>query len=110
MKQLDFKNESNYKKESAYIRAQKRLKEVKGFYMHALWYVIINIFIIVMIGVNTGGNIWNFGVFSTAIFWGIGLLFHAIMVFGKNLFFSKSWENRKIKEFMEKENNKNRFE
>jgi len=40
---------------------------------------------------------------STAFFWGIGLAFHAYGVFGKHLLFSKDWEERKIKEFMEKD-------
>ncbi|TNJ43535.1 2TM domain-containing protein [Tamlana fucoidanivorans] len=92
----------NYKKEEAYLRAEKRLKEEKGFYWHAFWYVVVNVFLIVMIGVNTN-NFWNFGTFSTPIFWGIGLVFHALCVFGKNLFFSNSWEERKLREYMEKE-------
>ena len=50
MEQLDYKSKpSKYHKESAYLRAQKRLKEIKGFYWHAFWYVVVNIFIITMI-------------------------------------------------------------
>lgn len=101
-----------FEKEDAYLRAQKKLKELKGFYWHAFWYAVVNIFIFIMIASNSNGNIWHFGTFSTPIFWGIGLGFHALSVFGKNLFFSKSWENRKIREFLEKEeeNDKRRFE
>lgn len=98
--------------QSSYLRAQKRLKEIKGFYWHAFWYVVVNIFIFVMIVSNSNGNIWHFGTFSTPVFWGLGLIFHALAVFGKHLFFSKSWEERKIKEFMDKEENdksKHRF-
>lgn len=94
--------EQNFYKEDAYLRAQKRLKEIKGFYWHAFWYVAVNIFLVILIGVNSN-DFWNFGTFSTAIFWGIGLGFHALGVFGKNLFFKKDWEERKIKEYMEKE-------
>ncbi len=94
---------SNHKKEEAYLRAQKKLKDIKGFYWHAFWYVAVNVFIIVMIASNSKGSIWNFGIFSTPFFWGIGLGFHALTVFGKNLFFSKSWEARKIKEYMDKD-------
>jgi len=114
MKQLDYNNKSsNYSTESSYLRAQKRLKEMKGFYWHAFWYLVVNIFIFVMIVTNSEGNIWHFGTFSTPIFWGLGLGFHALAVFGKNLFFSKSWESRKIQEFIEKEKQekeKHRFE
>jgi hypothetical protein len=89
-----------YQKEQAYIRAKKRVKEIKGFYWHAFWYVAVNIFLISMI-VSNGGDLWHLGTFSTAIFWGIGLGFHALSVFGKNLLFNKSWEERKIREFMD---------
>lgn len=92
--------DKTHQKAQAYIRAKKRVKELKGFYWHAFWYVVVNIFIISMVLAN-GGNLWHFGTFSTALFWGIGLGFHAIGIFGKNFIFSKSWEERKIKEFME---------
>ena len=95
----------DYYREDAYLRAEKRLKAIKGFYWHAFWYLIINIFLIVFIGIKSS-HFWSFGTFSTAVFWGIGLGFHALGVFGKNLFFSKSWEDRKIKEYMEKDKNR----
>ncbi|GAA3613494.1 2TM domain-containing protein [Flavivirga amylovorans] len=104
MKKRDYNYLSEeYKREDAYLRAQKRLKEIKGFYWHALWYVLVNTFIIVMIAMNTNGDFWHFGTFSTPLFWGIGLGFHAMGIFGKNLFFSKKWEERKMNEFLDKD-------
>ena len=104
---MELKNDKyseHYKKEDTYLRAQKRLKEIKGFYWHSFWYVVVNIFLITTIAINQeDGNIWHFGTFSTAFFWGIGLAFHALGVFGKNLFFSKSWEDRKINEYIDKD-------
>jgi len=93
--------EHDFYKQEQFERAQKRLKQLKGFYAHLFWYVIVNIFLIVMIVIN-GGDLWNFGTYSTAFFWGIGIVFHAFGVFGKNLIFSKDWEERKIREFMDK--------
>ena len=102
----DFKLEpyenQNHENEQAYIRAKKRVKELKGFYWHAFWYVVVNIFILSIIASNTN-DIWNFGTFSTPIFWGMGLGFHAIAVFGKSLVFSKKWEEKKIREYMDKD-------
>ena len=34
-------NFEHFRKEDAYLRAQKRLKELKGFYGHAFWYVVV---------------------------------------------------------------------
>ncbi|OUR93435.1 hypothetical protein A9Q87_05365 [Flavobacteriales bacterium 34_180_T64] len=89
-------------KEEAYIRARKKLDNLKGFYWHLASYIVVNIFLIVLIGVNTG-NFWHFGTFATAIFWGIGLLFHFLGIYGPDFFFGKNWEERKIKEIMDKE-------
>ena len=94
---------NKFEKEDKYIEAQKRLKELKGFYYHFFWYLLVNLVIIIMVYINADDqyDFWNFGTFSTAFFWGIGLGFHAIGVFGKSVFFSKEWEKRKIKEFMD---------
>ncbi|WP_136481953.1 2TM domain-containing protein [Cognatitamlana onchidii] len=96
-----------YRKEDAYLRAEKRVKELKGFYWHAFWYVAVNIFIIGMI-LSNGGELWHFGTFATPIFWGIGLGFHAMAVFGKHLIFGKAWEDRKIREYMDREQQNSR--
>ncbi len=93
----------HFNKQDAYYKAEKRLKQIKGFYAHLLWYIVINIILIVLI-VNNDGSLSELGTYSTAFFWGIGIAFHAIGVFGKNFIFSKKWEERKIQEYMRKNN------
>ncbi len=99
--------EKDYSKEHKYLLAKKRVEKIKGFYWHAVSYVLVNIFIsaVIIIGITSDGAsfkeaINNFGVYSTWIFWGIGLFFHWLSVFGSNFIFNKNWEERKIKEFM----------
>ena len=46
---------------------------------------------------------FDFGTFAVWIFWGIGIFFHTMGMFGKNLIFGKEWEERKIKEYMQKD-------
>jgi membrane protein CcdC involved in cytochrome C biogenesis len=94
----------DYKKYDNYSRARKHVKEIKGFYIHLMIYLVINIFIIVNILKNIDPEELNIWIFSTAFFWGIGLAFHAYKVFGKKYFFNKDWEERKIREFMERDN------
>jgi len=93
---------NSHESEDAYIRAKKRVKALKGFYWHAFWYLVVNIFLVSMIGLNTN-DFWSFATFSTPIFWGVGLGFHALSVFGKNMLFSKNWEQKKIQEYMDKD-------
>lgn len=95
-------SEQRFHEEEAYLRAKKKLDNLKGFYWHLASYIVVNIFLIILIGVNSG-SFWHFGTFATAIFWGIGLLFHFLGVFGPDFIFGKSWEDRKIKEIMDKE-------
>ncbi|WP_425075997.1 2TM domain-containing protein [Psychroserpens sp. S379A] len=91
-----------WEKEEAYLRAKKKVKSLIGFYWHLASYVIVNLFIIILI-VSNGGKFFSFGTFATALFWGIGLFFHFLGVFGADFLFGKNWEERKIKKFMEKE-------
>ena len=96
-------NNPNYSREEAYLRAKKRLDKLVGFYWHLAVYVVVNLFLIVLIAAYTDGSIWNFATFSAAFFWGIGLIFHFLGVFGPNFFFGKDWEERKIEEFIKKD-------
>ena len=102
--------EKDFYEEERYIKAQKRVKEIKGFYWHLFWYVAVNIFITFGSAISHifhGGDLmdinFQYGNFSVWFFWGIGLFFHWFGVFGKHLTFSKGWEERKIKEFMDKD-------
>lgn len=82
--------------------AQKKVKKIKGFYIHALVYVIVNLFIIVSNSISSAKGFEDKDGYMTAIFWGIGLLAHALSVFGEDIILGKNWEERKIKEIMEK--------
>ncbi|UNY97614.1 2TM domain-containing protein [Zhouia spongiae] len=95
----------NYKEQELYHRAKKRLDKIKGFYGHLASYVIVNIFLIILIGFYSGDGFWSFETFATAFFWGIGLAFHAVAVFGIDALFGKDWEQRKLQEFINQEKN-----
>lgn len=104
--------ERDYIKEQQYLRAKKRVKDIKGFYGHFSVYIIVNIFIsgIIIFGLTReDGNTYseafsNFGVYATWLFWGIGVFFHWLGVFGVQFFgFGRNWEERKIKQLMKED-------
>ena len=100
-----------YEREESYLRAKKKVDKLVGFYWHLAVYVVINLFLILLIGLNSGQGFWSFGTYATAFFWGIGLFFHFLGVFGPNFMFGKDWEDRKIKEYMDKDRDQmSRFE
>lgn len=96
---------NNFTEEQKYLNAKRKVKKIKGFYVHFTVYLIVNIFLIILRIFSIDGfeNLWEWQTFNTAIFWGIGIVFHAFSVFGMNFLLGKNWEERKIKEFMEKD-------
>lgn len=96
--------EKNYR----FKLAQERVKKIKDFYVHLLVYLFINIVIFVVITRDKGllEGMQDLENYFTAFFWGIGLFFHWWNVFGPDIFFGKQWEEKKIKELMEKEKQK----
>lgn len=104
--------ETNNLQNQKYKRAQKRVKKIKGFYSHLTVYIFVNLFLSglsIYSYMNNGYSfseaITKFSVYSTAFFWGIGLFFHWMGVFGFKSVFSNDWEKRKIKEFMDEKRN-----
>lgn len=94
--------------ETKYNKAKKRVKEVKDFYIHLTVYITINlILIIINLGVFQSGfsgiEIPKWPMFTTPFFWGIGLFFHWVTVFKDKFALLKNWEDRKIKEYLDKE-------
>ena len=104
--------ENEYIEEQQYLRAQKRVKEIKGFYWHLFWYLMVNIiWFIVIISLNAQESFFQYGfwgkgygILVNVLFWGIGLLVHWFIVFGRHITFSKRWEERKTQELMDKDN------
>lgn len=97
----------NTQDEIKYQEALKRVKKIKGFYTHAIVYVFVNIMIVFLNikNLEPGETYFQFKNFMTAFFWGIGLVAHGLSVFVPNWIMGQNWEERKIKEFMEKEKN-----
>ncbi len=80
--------------------AQKQVKRMKGFYIHAIVFVCVNLIIIAGNLYESSGNIVRFDTYATALFWGIGLFGHGLAVFGGDFFFGKDWEQKKIQEIL----------
>ncbi len=88
-------------KENKYIRAKERVDELKKFYANLWSYImVISALAIINYLINEFHYMW----FLWAAFgWGIGILFHALRTFDLNPLFGKNWEERKIKELMEED-------
>lgn len=88
-----------------YQRARDRVDELKKFYGNLTSYVLV----ILMLAVINYITYWGYKWFLWAAFgWGIGLLFHAGRTFRWNPLFSKDWEERQIRKYMEEEESSGR--
>jgi hypothetical protein len=92
--------ENQYTEEERYYKAKKRVEEIKGFYGNLISYIVVNSFLLVLNLVTSPQYLWFFW---PLLGWGIGVLFHGLKVFNYSPFFNKEWEERKIKEYMDKE-------
>lgn len=89
-----------------YEKAKKRVEREKGFYSHLTVYIVINLALLFINSdfLDQGFNNWfQWHLYATPLFWGIGLFFHWLCAFQRSFIFNKKWEERKAKEFMDQE-------
>ena len=95
---MDYKNND---RENRYLRAKDQVAEIKKFYTSLFFYIV---FISFLGGLNYYTNEWRYMWFLwAAMGWGIGLTFQAFKAFKWAPFMAKDWEERKIKELMDDE-------
>jgi fatty acid desaturase len=78
-------------------QARRRLAALKGFYIHLFVFAMV-LAALTIINLATGGPWW---VLWVLLGWGIGILAHALTVFGHTSRLVAGWEERKLKEFLE---------
>ena len=87
--------------EEKYIEARKKVQKIKDFYTHLMVFIVVNLF---LFGINWYTIDLRYPWFLWVLFgWGIGLAFDYLKAFDKNPMFNKDWEERKINEYMNKD-------
>ncbi len=85
--------------EKRYLKAKERVEEIKGFYGNLVSYCLVIPF---LWWINSRTTSFTWAIFPT-IGWGIGVFFHGMEAFGYNPLWGKRWEEKKIRELMEKD-------
>ncbi len=73
--------------------AFNHVRKLKGFYIHLTQYLII---IPALFALNIWQNIGYFWAVYPALGWGLGLLFHALVVFERFSPFGADWEKKQV--------------
>lgn len=84
-------------------QARRRVKAMKGFYLHLTAYLLVNGY---LIATRLVGAPPDLSVLWVTGGWGIGVAAHALGVFGTPFAFVSRWEERKINELVERERRK----
>ncbi|MCV6629029.1 MAG: 2TM domain-containing protein [Flavobacteriaceae bacterium] len=93
----------NYQKEDRYLRAEERLKKVRGFYVHFLVYICTCFFVIVVQGIEDSKSLLDFDTYAIVVFWGFGIGIHALETFMSNWKMIKAWETQKLQQYIAQE-------
>jgi hypothetical protein len=80
-----------------FARAKRQVEAIKGFYIHLLIFVLVMALLLVINWVG-GERWWVQWVFFG---WGIGVVGHAIGVYGRSPRLFEDWERRKLKKLMD---------
>ena len=80
------------------LAAKRRVAALKGFYIHLTAFVLVNIGL-TAINIGTGSEWWVQWVW---LGWGIGIIAHALAVFGRGSNIVSDWEKRKVRQLLEK--------
>lgn len=91
--------------QARYQRAKQRVELLRGFYGHALVFVLANIGLAAYNIAVTPDRLWFI---LTLGGWGIGLVAHGAHVMGSGRFLGAAWQERKIREEMQREQRQSR--
>jgi hypothetical protein len=83
-----------------YRAAKSRVAQLRGFYVHLTTFVVVNAFLLVLNLLTDADSLWFYWVL---LGWGIGLVAHALQVYGSFTIFGKDWEERKINEYLKRD-------
>jgi hypothetical protein len=99
--------EVNFNEEDRYYLAKKKVENIKGFYGNLTSYIGVNIVLIFINLYTTPNHLWFYW---PLMWWGVGVMFHGLKVFEVFPVLGKGWEERKIRELMDKEkSNENKW-
>jgi hypothetical protein len=88
-----------------YDQAKQRVELLRGFYGHAFVFVLVNIGLVAYNVAMSPDRLWFI---YTFVGWGIGLIAHGLYVMSSGRFLGAAWQDRKIREEMEREQRRSR--
>ncbi|MFN8633065.1 MAG: 2TM domain-containing protein [Chloroflexota bacterium] len=86
---------------SDYQRALERVRALRGFYVHLMVYVAVNLGLMAIDWLtDPPGLTWAY---YPLVGWGVALAIHALNLFVADGLFGPRWEERKVRELLSRE-------
>ncbi|WP_136481952.1 2TM domain-containing protein [Cognatitamlana onchidii] len=97
--------ETKYDEQERYIRAQKKVRNLKMFYIHLIGYIIVMALLAFNMYIAEGSYKDFFIWFDSIIMvgWTIFIVLHGCRVFYGKPFFGKTWEDKQARKYLEME-------
>lgn len=91
--------QEEYIKDKRYQKAKEKVEAIKGFYGNLASYALV---IPLLFWINSRTTDFPWAIFP-ALGWGFGVVMHGLEAYGYNPMFGKRWEEKKIRELMERD-------
>jgi hypothetical protein len=91
--------QEEYLEDKRYLKAKEKVEAIKGFYGNLLAYCLV---IPMLVWLNSRTTSFPWAIFP-AIGWGFGLVMHGMEAYGYNPLWGRRWEERKIRELMNRD-------
>ncbi len=96
-----YSSQEEYIEDKRYVKAREKVEAIKSFYGNLGAYLVVIPF---LAWLNWQTTSYDFPwVIFPAMGWGFGVLMHGMEAYGYNPLWGKRWEERKIRELMEKD-------
>jgi hypothetical protein len=86
--------------QASYERARRRVHQIRGFYVHATVYALVNALLVAVNLTTSAAHLWFVW---PLLGWGVGVLAHGVSVFGAGGIWGREWEERKIRELQQRD-------
>lgn len=82
--------------ETSLARARRQVRAIKGFYIHLAAFTAVML-VLLALDLGIGRGWW---VHWVLLGWGVGIVAHALAVYGRAPRFVAEWEQRKLRQIM----------
>jgi hypothetical protein len=104
--------ENDLRRKAHFYMAQKRMEQIRDFYMHLVIYCTVNILFFIFWLLDSGmpKTFWRPAFIMMAGAAGLVVLAHALLVFGAIYILPKDWEEKELRKLMDKEKQITKYE